>query len=155
MGWQKLLKLPVGQEVGFDTNELKDVEPIVEISETIRPRLVISIDLPGKMNILTSVCYHKEKKAYQIRVRLCDREGKKKILKPSKWRVFDEKDAQQQIKRVIKKFSKLAPEDKTKMRKVEFRPEANNEEIIGAFVSSGIFDVLSIDSKAGKVKKLA
>ena len=159
MGWQKMLQIPKGHEADYDPDELKselkDVEPIVEISEVVRPRLAVSIDLPGGMNVLASVCYHREKMAYQLRMRLRDSKGMKTILKPSNWKQLDIKAVEHQKGGLIERFETFAKETGGKARKIEFGPEATNEEIIKGFVSSGIFDVLKIDSKLGKVKKLA
>ena len=98
MRWQKKLHLPKNQKTNYDSDELqtgvKGLVPIVEISEVVRPRLSVSIDLPKGMNVLTSVCYHTEKRAYQVRMRIRDSKGGKMVLKPSNWLQLDRATAE-------------------------------------------------------------
>lgn len=160
MDWQKLLRLQQGQEVDYNPHELKGVaKPIFEMSEVIRPRLVISVNFPSGLNVLFGISYHRKKNAFQTRMRLRSSGGQKEVLPSSKWRTFKNEQAFEKHKQeLIRYFERLAKERgkySVKMTKLKFRPDASIKEIMHAFVSSGMFDIVKFDPDKRKAKKLA
>lgn len=160
MDWQKLLRLQEGQESDYNPEELKDeAKPIFELSEVIRPRLLICLNFPSGLNILFCISHHKEKDAFQARARLRSSDGQKQVLPASRWKTFKDEEAFERNKQgVIKKFkewAKSSGKDSPTMTKLEFGPNASIKEITDSFISSRVFDVVSFDPKKRKAKKLA
>jgi hypothetical protein len=160
MDWQKLLRLQQGQEADYNPEELKtDTKPIFELSEVIRPRFLVCLTFPDGLNILFCISYHKEKNAFQARMRFRSSNGQKHIVPASKWKKFKDEEAFQRNKQgVVKAFEKLARETeklKPKLTKLEFGPDASTKEITDSFISSGVFDVVALDPKKRKAEKLA
>ena len=158
--WQQLLQTPVGQEVAYAPEalkgELEEVDPIFEISEQIRPRLVLVAISPGGSNFLCGVSYHTTRQAYQARGRLRYPDGAKEILPPSVWRSFSD-DAAYELwtKGLAVSFAALAAEHRWESNAFEFPKEATDDEIIERFTASGVFDVMKLDPATGNAKRMA
>ena len=147
--------MPEGQEVDYDPEAFHGVSPIIAISETIRPRLVMVIRLPHGGDFLFSFLYDREHDAYQKRGRLRNAQGVKEEFAPGKWvHLAEPEEVMRAIENAIRSTERIVEELGGTISKIEFAPQASEEEILAAFVENGSFDVLRLDPETKKAQKL-
>lgn len=147
--------MPEGQEVDYDPAAFNGVSPIIALSETIRPRLVLVIRPPSGGDFLFSLLYDREKGAYQKRGRLRNAQGGKEEFAPGKWvRLTAPEEVTREIEKALRSAERIVKELGGTISKIEFVPQATEEEILAAFVENGSFDVLRLDPETKKAKKL-
>jgi len=86
--------------VDYHPEAFNGVSPIIALSETIRPRLVMVIRLPHSGDFLFSLLYDRETDVYQKRGRLRDAQGVKERFPPDAWVRLKEPE---EVKREIEK----------------------------------------------------
>ena len=79
MNLEKFLKLNIGETVGYLESDLSDSDPIVTITETIRPRLIGVVNEENGRNHMVTLSYDTEKKAHRLQYRLREPDGAKRV----------------------------------------------------------------------------
>lgn len=134
-----------------------EVAPVIALTETVRPVLVLVLRLPEGEDVLFSLLYDKEKDAYQKRGRSRDTQGVKQLFPPGKWVRLTDPQAVARVKaQAITDFTRVAEEIGGRVAAIiELSPQASDEELLEQFVASGAFDVVRLDPETYKAKKLA
>jgi hypothetical protein len=122
---------------------LRAVRPFFEITPLVRPRLVLAAILPNAGPILFVILYHTKKNAFQSRLRFRGPDGRPEVLRATTWRTFTDSHAFDRYKEeVIQGFATMAAALGGRPITLEFAASVSDDDILEAFLSSGIFDVL-------------
>ncbi len=61
MDWRKFLSLRTGEEADYEPEDMEDIEAIITLSETIRPRLALVARHHDGSDVLLGITYDTEK----------------------------------------------------------------------------------------------
>jgi len=155
--WQDFLNMPEGQEQDFDPALFREISPIVEITDTIRPVRIVVAQLPDGSDFLGALLYDRATHACQRRGRMRYPTGEKKIFPPVAWiGVPSPEDLADEKARSIKLLEAITTASGGKITaQIDLDPQASIDDLLAAFAASGVFDILQFDEKAKKAKRLA
>jgi hypothetical protein len=157
MDWEafknRILKSPLGKEIAYSPADLQEAEPIIALTETIRPRLVVVAQVPPGANLLVSMQWDKTRDLYQVRGRFRDSAGHKDPLPETIWSALE--PAERVVREMILEFEKVTKRFDGRLTVLEFPPRATDKQIIRRFLRSGAFDIVRIDSTKRKAKRIA
>jgi hypothetical protein len=156
MRWEELLHMPTGEEVAYDPEELSLVQPMIALSETIRPVQIAVVRFPPGDDFLFSLLYDRTKDAYQKRARYRYASGRKEEFPPGPWvRLRDSQILREEKEHMIRDLAQIAEQTSGTLETIDLAPEATDEEVLDAFIHSGAFDVARVDQDTKRAKKLA
>jgi len=122
---------------------LQKLHPLLELTPVIRPRLLLAAPVVGVGPILLALLYHREKDAFQSRLRF-RLPGQPEFLRRTKWRSFpDPASLQRRREKILRDFTELVAQvGGAEMSRVEFPPGASDEEILHIVLASAIPSLL-------------
>jgi hypothetical protein len=123
---------------------LRALSPVFVLTPTLRPRLLIAAALAEqKGTILFGVLVHRQKQAFQSRLRLDYPTVHQEALRATRWTPLTDPEAfSRYLAQVREGFEIMAATLGAQVYKVEFAPTATDEEIRAALHDSGILEVL-------------
>lgn len=153
MDWSRLWTLAVGEALPAEPTEaFKDVKPIVEITETIRPREIMISRHPDGSDLMVALLEDTARGAFTLRARIRAADGRKNVLSPVAWTLAERGGAPQALLAILTHLEKTAPGDVTILM---FPSGASLEEILEVFAKSGAFDIMKADSDKKEVRRIA
>lgn len=122
---------------------LQRLHPLLELTSLIRPRLLLAAPVAGVGPILLALLYHREKDAFQSRLRF-RLPGQPEFLRRTKWRGFaDATSLQRRREKILGDFTDLVAQvGGAGISRVEFPPDASDEEILRIVLASPIPSLL-------------
>lgn len=123
---------------------LQKLHPLLELTSVIRPHLLLAAPVDGVGLILLALLYHREKNAFQSRLRF-RLPGQSEFLRRTKWRSFlDATSLQRRRGKILRDFTDLvAKVGGAEISQVEIPPDASDEEILHRILTSPIPALLS------------
>ena len=98
-----------------------NLQPLLELTPVIRPRLLLAAPVAGVGPVLLALLYHREKDAFQSRLRF-RLPGQSEFLRRTKWRSFPDPTSLQRRREKIRRCPSLHPNQDFSRKKV---PRAN------------------------------
>lgn len=122
---------------------LQKLHPLLELTPVIRPRLLLAAPAAGVGVILLALLYHREKDAFQSRLRF-RLPGQPEFLRRTKWRSFlSPTSLQRRREKILRDFTDLVEKvGGSEMLQLEFPPDASDEEILRLLLTSPIPSLL-------------
>lgn len=156
MDWHKFFSLKVGEAVAADPAEaLSGVEPIIELSETVKPRLVVAGRHPDGSDLMAAILEDSAAGTFTFRGRYRLPDGRKVVAPPVRWLPAEDGDVPRALAEVAERTEQTMREHGAVVTRLAFKSGARFEEIIEAFVRSGAFDVLRGDEEKQEIRRLA
>jgi hypothetical protein len=125
---------------------LRALRPVFVLTADIRPRLLIATALAEhKGVILFGVLVHRQKQAFQSRLRLDYPTVHQEALRATRWTPLADLEAfARYLAQVSEGFETMAATLGGQASKVEFAPDAADEDMLAALHTSDILDVLRL-----------
>ena len=157
MDFEKFLAHKVGDKVGFLKSDLEGVSPIVEITESVRPRLIVVTRGEKGGDVMFSLSYNKKTKEAWLQFRIRGANGKKSI--PPRVPLGGTKD-EHELEEIVALLKEGADEAAQKAgmkppKSIDIPFNATPKEMIKIIVASGEFDVVEFDDKSNTATKRA
>jgi hypothetical protein len=115
---------------------LEQLSPLLEVTAVIRPRLLLGAALPDGEPMLLALLYHREKDAFQSRLRFSI-PGNPQFLRRTKWRQWSNPFTfARRREKIERDFCELGAKVGGAISQVEFPPDASDEEILRALLAS-------------------
>ena len=116
---------------------LEQLSPLLEVTAVIRPRLLLGAALPDGEPMLLALLYHREKDAFQSRLRFSV-PGNPQFLRRTKWRQWSNPlTVARRREKIERDFRELvAKVGGGVISQVEFPPAASDEEILHVLLAS-------------------
>ena len=157
MDFEKFLSLEVGEKVGFLKSDLEGMRPIIELTETVRPRAIIVVRDDEGGDCMIALSYNTESKTAWVQFRHRDREGAKFV--PPRIRLQGTKDEKEldEAAALLKEGAEEAAKKVgwNKPNVVDIPVKATPEELVKILGESGEFDIVAFDEKTHTASKEA
>lgn len=116
---------------------LEQLSPLLEVTAVIRPRLLLGAALPDGEPMLLALLYHREKDAFQSRLRFSV-PGNPQFLRRTKWRQWSTPVTfARRREKIERDFRELvARVGGGPISQVEFAPDASDADILHALLTS-------------------
>jgi len=128
------------------TAALRALSPVFVLTPNIRPRLLIATALAEqKGTIVFGILIHRQRQAFQSRLHLDYPTVHQEALRATRWTPLADPEAfARYLAQVSEGFATMAATLGGQASKVEFAPDASDDDMLAALHASGILDVLRI-----------
>ena len=122
---------------------LQQLHPLLELTPVVRPRFLLGAPVVGVGPILLALLYHRDKDAFQSRLRF-HLPGQPQFLRRTKWRTFaDAASLHRRRDKILRDFRDLVTKvGGTDMVQVEFPPDASDADVLQRILASAIPSLL-------------